>query len=534
MLYIGVDFGTTNSSIAQIDLDTGQSEVIEVEGGYGEGKKLLRTVLYFQETGEVVAEEALASINPTRSVDSLKRKIIEDPKYTKEIDGKVYPADKLVGFFLSDLFKRAHKDIKEIRRLVLSVPTHYDEELKNLMERACCNIGIPSSKVWFIDEPVAITWDYQGHHMPGELVLVFDFGGGTLDLAVMRKSENLGGVGTAAEILRGEGWNNNARTNWKKSKIIDKKTIIKAGDDLDEVIMRYLIEKGKEQNNEVCKVIDLAAFDDPDRYKKLRENLEQQGIYRKLKSASERIKIQLSEQEEYGMTIPPLHPKYDRVGLKGITMSQTEFIKRAGGIWDIIRKGIQELGRNIQSTAGIELSQIEAVLLSGGSSLIPYVQDLIEDLLPNARIGMDPYMQTSICRGNARYCYHDGEILVEDKVNSAYGIYNHYDKDVVMVINEKDTYPIEIKKRVATTKPNQKMIEIVPMVRKGGDFGPLVKNGSPVYCKMNIKPHIRIRDLARITVSYSIDKSQRLKITAYDNLFKETVGVEEINLSDGD
>ena len=68
------------------------------------------------------------------------------------------------------------------------------------MERACKRLGISSDVIWFIDEPIAVLWDYKDRFIREETMLVFDFGGGTLDLAVMNKSENANGVETAASI----------------------------------------------------------------------------------------------------------------------------------------------------------------------------------------------------------------------------------------------------------------------------------------------------------------------------------------------
>ena len=100
--------------------------------------------------------------------------------------------------------------------------------------------------------------------------------------------------------------------------------------------------------------------------------------------------------------------------------------------------------------------------------------DMLEHLIPHAKLSMErKYLQTAIRSGNARYSYHEGEILVDDSVNAAYGIYNHHDKDTVNVI-----YPIKVKKRITTMRPHQDhQIEIIPMVQKANDFEPLTKAG---------------------------------------------------------
>lgn len=525
MYYVGIDFGTTNSSIAVMDGDTAQANVIELEGGYAPSRLLLRTVLYFSPDGSVEAEETSAFNDSQRAVFSLKRHMMYDSHFSKTVDGVTYTAEQLVALFLTDLLKRARINQSDISRLVLSVPTHYNEDLKSLMEKACGRLGIPAGSVWFIDEPIAVLWDYKDRYSKDEIMLIFDFGGGTLDLAVMNKSDNAIGVETAATIFKQ--LNKDDSYNYKRGKILAKKGLVIGGDDVDIQIIKFIVEEGKKQENTVCQALDLGIFDDKERL----ENLKQKEIYPLLKKTAERIKVALSEQESYSTTIPPLLPVIDRVGIRGITLTREEFVRRCEPLWQSIEDGLVELNRDMKANGGLGLEQIDAVLLSGGSSLIPHVQDLLERIMPNAKLGMDKqFLQTSICRGNARYSYQDGEILVDDQVNAAYGIYNHHDKDTVTVIKETDAYPIEIKKRVATVKPNQEHIEIIPMVRKGSGFEPLVKVSGPIYYRMRIKPSPRHRDLSRISVTFKIDKAQKLKISAYDNLFKEVVGVEEVDL----
>jgi len=525
MYYVGIDFGTTNSSIAVIDNETGEVRVIELEGGYSPGRQLLRTVLYFNPDGSVEAEETSAYNDSLRGIISLKRHLMKDIHYSRTINEKTYSSDELVGLFLTDLLRRAQLNASDISRLVLSVPTHYNEELKSLMERACKRLGISSDVIWFIDEPIAVLWDYKDRFIREETMLVFDFGGGTLDLAVMNKSENANGVETAASILKQ--WNNGSTDNYSRGKILVKKGIVVGGDDIDMIIIKFIIEEGKKQGNPVCQALDLAIFDDEKRI----ENLKQNEIYPLLKKTAERIKIALSEVEEYSTSMPPLLPKHDRVGIRSIKLTRREFVSRCQPLWDYIEQGLLQMNQEMKKNGESGFERIETVLLSGGSSLIPHVHDILEKLLPNAKLGMEKqYLQTAICRGNARYSYNDGEILVDDSVNAAYGIYNHHDKETVTVIQESDTYPIEVKKRIATMRPHQDQIEIIPMARKGGKYEPLTKANGSVYYRMKIRPSSRCRDLSRISVTFQIDKAQKLKISAYDNLFKEMIGVEEVDL----
>jgi molecular chaperone DnaK (HSP70) len=115
----------------------------------------------------------------------------------------------------------------------------------------------------------------------------------------------------------------------------------------------------------------------------------------------------------------------------------------------------------------------------------------------------------------------------------AVGIYNHAGKETIEVIHPNDLYPIRKTKRVATTKPNQTKIEITPMVKTQNSdrYEPLKKYGKTVIWRMQIRPHPNTHDVSRFTVTYAIDKSQRLRVSAYDNLFKSEVGMEEVELN---
>lgn len=525
--YVGVDFGTTNSSIAVMDELKQKPFELEFAKGYGVHNQLLRTLLSFAENGEVLAEEIK---EPGRTLRSFKRRMMENPGFTYESDGKVYGASELIALFLQDLFKKAGVRPDRLRRLVLSVPTHYKEELKNTMEAAAVRCGVPQEAIWFIDEPISVLWNYHSRKMSGERLLVFDFGGGTLDLAVMNRSDNMEGINSAAHVLHSFGSAGSGH-NFARGKVLAKKGIEIGGDDLDEIVMRYILEEGQKQNNPVCLQLKLDLFDSPDRLQAFRRHT----VYDRLKQFSEAMKIELSDQDRFTLSVPPLMAKHDLNGIRGITLTADEFVRRAEAVWSKIRNGIRELEKELREKHRLGLADIDAILLSGGSSKVPFVMDILEELLPNAALRFDDHMQTSICRGNALYSYHDDEVMIADEVNSAYGLFSHVHRTTKVAIEETDTYPITVKKRMATTKPYQEAIRIIPMVRKGSsDFEPIRKNGSPIYYSMKIKPMQDTMNYGRITVDFTVDKSQKLKITAYDNLMRQTVGVEEINLNEID
>ncbi|ANE47843.1 hypothetical protein SY83_17825 [Paenibacillus swuensis] len=525
--YVGIDLGTTNSSVAILDPYTGEVEMKKVD--VGETPFMVRSILSKDEAGEWLLGNQAAAVDRlrSRSVFSIKTELRRDMNFKLKVDEDSYDLPELYAIFIRTLLRKAGIDHpRKVERLALSIPVNFDENRKSVMEKGAEKLGIPRENIWFLDEPVSVLWDCR--NIPGQYVLVFDFGGGTLDLAVMDKYETEEEKEGAAQVLReltGEG------ANRYTGKVVAKTGLDIGGDDLDDTIIRYFIEQGKEQGNPICQSLSLDVFDDPERLHKLK-NHPKFTFYYQLKAVAEKTKKALSDNDEISLSIPPLVPGVDE-GIKGITLTLEQFLIGSERIRNAMLGGLKTLNDEFARITGLNRQNIDAVLLSGGSSLISFVPDLLEELYPNARIVWDEeHLQTRIARGNARYTKSEGEILVGDAINAAYGIYNHAGKETIPMIEASEQYPVRKVKRVATTKPNQTKIEIVPMVRKGAEFEPLRKNGSPIFWRMNIQPHQQTLDLSRISVTYAIDKSQRLRITAYDHLFKSEIGVEEISLSD--
>lgn len=527
--YVGIDLGTTNSSLALMNPLTNKVEVQEVD--VGENPNLLRSILSKDANGQWIIGNQAAAIDQLRerSVFSVKTQLRTNKDYELELDGESYTIEELITIFLQELILKAGiPDAQQIERLCLSVPVNMDEDQKSVMERAALRLGINKENIWFIDEPVSVLWDCRT--IKGQYALVFDFGGGTLDLAIMDKYET---EDRQDEKLREDNELLGYGDNHYKGKVLAKVGLNLGGDDLDDVIIRAMIEEGKKQGNSVCDSISINIFDDPERLQKLK-NHPKFTFYYQLKNIAEKMKHRLSSEEQVTVDIPALLPGVDQ-GIQGFSMSQEDFIIGTGAIRNRLMEGLKALNDQFKERAGKTRQDIEAVLLSGGSSLVSFVPDLMEELYPNARIVWDEgFLQTRIARGNARYTFSEKDLLVGDLVNASYGIYNHAGKETIVVIEDTELYPLQKVKRVATTKPNQQSIEIMPMMKKNSEsrFDNLKVNGQPIRWRMNIKPHEQTKDFNRITVTYEINKSQRLRVRAYDNLFNMEVGIEEVALTE--
>lgn len=527
--YVGIDIGTTNSSVAILHPFTKQPEVKHID--VGEKPQIIRSIMSKDENGEWQLGNQAAALNQlkARSIFSIKTELRNDPQYHITIDDETYDLKQLYAIFLDLLLKKAGiQDVKQMARLCLSVPVHMDEERKGIMEQAALSLGLSKERLWFIDEPVSILWDCR--NIPGQYVIVFDFGGGTLDMAIMDKYETEDQLEVSEEQtddVLGFGGNH------YKGKVLGKIGLDLGGDDLDHVIMRLMIREGKKQGNPVCESIDLTLFDDAERLQKLKEH-PRFTFYQQMKSLAEQVKMNLGKQNEVNVQVPPLLAGVDE-GIAPFAITLEQFIIQTADIRNKMMHGLQQLIAQFEQQVDKSHHHIEAVLLSGGSSLVTFVPDLLEELFINARIVWDEvHLQTRISRGNARYSESDDEVDVEDVVNAAYGIYNHAGKETIIVIEPTEMYPIHKVKRVATTKPNQQVIEIMPMIRKNGSdrFENFKKNGQPLRWRMNIKPHPQTMDLGRISITYEINKSQRLRIRAYDHLFESEIGIEEIALAE--
>jgi len=529
-LLVGIDFGTTNSSVAVLDPLENRVHMKRLDEG--ETPYLIRTILTKGREGDWMIGNQAAALGSMRerSVLSLKTELRRSPEFVFYVDGEAIPLVDLISIFLRKLLAAAGIDQPAaIDRLALSVPVNYDDRRKSIMEAAAVQMGVEPSRIWFLDEPVSVLWDCR--LVPARYALVFDFGGGTLDMAIMDKeaSENHRPAIVHHPYFDPE----DNDSNRYHGKVITKLGLDLGGDDLDDCIVKLFVEQGKAQGNVVCESIALELFEDPERLHRLKSH-PKYTFYPHLKAIAERVKRRLSTEDEVTVDIPPLIPGVDK-GIANVTVTAEQFYLATAKPREMLMNGLNQLMAQFAEATRLTRGDIGAVLLSGGSSLVPFVPDLLEEWFPNARIVWDEaHLQTRIARGNARYTRSEDEWLVGDIVNASIGIYNHAGKETIEIINENDTYPVKKTKRVATTKPNQTKIEIAPMVKaRGSDrYEPLQRYGRPILWRMNIRPHPGTYDVSRITVTYSIDKSQRLRVSAYDNLFRCSIGVEEVELAE--
>lgn len=323
---IGIDLGTTNSCAAVIE--GGQPTIII----NSEGSRTTPSVVAFSKNGErLVGDTAKrqAVTNADRTISSIKRQMGTD--YTTKIDGKKYTPQEISSMILQKLRKDAESYLGEpVTEAVITVPAYFNDAQRKATKDAGRIAGLNVKRI--INEPTAAALAYGLDNASPQKILVYDLGGGTFDVSVIEISEGM------IEVLATAGDNH------------------LGGDDYDQRICDYLIEEFKRENG-INLAKDLVAL-------------------KRLKEESEKAKIALSSAASTNINLPyiastrsgPLHLDltFTRAKFEELTCDLTE--RTAAPV------------RTALADAGIAASQLGKVLLVGGSTRIPAVQNKVREL----------------------------------------------------------------------------------------------------------------------------------------------------------
>lgn len=328
---VGIDLGTTNSSLAVIR--KGKPEIIPSP----EGDKLIPSVVLINSQGEVVVgQDAAASLiaMPSRTVAAIKRKMGSTEKIP--IAGKELMPEEISSLILKELKGYADRLYGEgEKEAVITVPAYFLDEQRRATKRAGELAGFVVERI--INEPTAASLAFGLDHLENEgRILVYDLGGGTFDVSVV---EMTAGV---LEVRASEGDNQ------------------LGGEDFDWRLVDYMAEKilGREEV-------------DP------RSDLRARAL---LKEEAERVKKVLSYEEEAEVSLPLVTVKEDRpVGLN-LKITREVFIQL---IDELLLQTVDSIHKVLEELA-LKSSDIDEVLLVGGSTRIPRVQDLIQDFFGKA------------------------------------------------------------------------------------------------------------------------------------------------------
>ena len=323
---IGIDLGTTNSCVSV--MEGGEATVIP----NAEGHRTTPSVVAFSKTGERMVGQVAkrqAVTNPDRTISSIKREMGSD--YKVEIDGKKYTPQEISAMILQKLKADAEAYLGEpVTQAVITVPAYFTDAQRQATKDAGKIAGLDVKRI--INEPTAAALAYGLDKETDQKIMVYDLGGGTFDVSVLEIGDGV------IEVLATAG-NNRL-----------------GGDDFDQCITNYLVQEFKKSDG-----IDLSG----DRV-----------AMQRLKEAAEKAKIELSGVTSTNINLPYITA--DATGPKhlDVTLTRAKFNELTA---HLVEKTAGPV-RQAMSDAGISASDLTKVLLVGGSSRVPAVQEMVKKL----------------------------------------------------------------------------------------------------------------------------------------------------------
>ncbi|HEX7166917.1 MAG TPA: molecular chaperone DnaK [Acidimicrobiales bacterium] len=331
---VGIDLGTTNSVVAV--LEAGEPTVIP----NAEGGRTTPSVVGFSKTGEVLVGEVAkrqAITNPDRTIRSVKRHM--GTTWTVDIDGKRYTPQEISARILQKLKRDAEAFLGDtVNQAVITVPAYFDDAQRTATKEAGQVAGLEVLRI--INEPTAAALAYGLDKEAGtdETVLVFDLGGGTFDVSILDIAEGVFEVkSTHGDTHLG-------------------------GDDWDQRVMDWLVKEFKNAEG-----VDLSA----DRM-----------AMQRLKEAAEKAKIELSAVQQTNINLPFITATSDGPKHLDTTLTRAKFEELTADLVERCKGPFEQAIRD----AGLTKEQIDHVIMVGGSTRMPMIQDLVRGLT-----GKDPH-----------------------------------------------------------------------------------------------------------------------------------------------
>ena len=323
---IGIDLGTTNSCVAV--MEGGEPTVIPNP----EGARTTPSVVAFTKDGERLVGQVAkrqAITNPDKTISSIKRDMGTDRKV--DIDGKKYTPQEISAMILQKLKSDAEAYLGEtVTQAVITVPAYFSDSQRQATKDAGKIAGLEVKRI--INEPTAASLAYGLAKDVDQKVMVYDLGGGTFDVSILEIGDGV------FEVLATSG-NNRL-----------------GGDDFDDKVMNYLADEFKKDNG-----IDLR---------------QDKMALQRLKEAAEKAKIELSGVTSTNINLPFITADASGPKHLDMTLTRAKFDELTA---DLVEKTMGP-ARDAMKEAGLSADQIDKVLLVGGSSRIPAVQDAVKKL----------------------------------------------------------------------------------------------------------------------------------------------------------
>ena len=329
---IGIDLGTTNSCVAV--MEGGEAVVI----ANAEGARTTPSVVAFSKTGERMVGQVAkrqAITNPERTIASIKREM--GTAHTVEIDGKRYTPQEISAMILTKLKEDAESYLGEkVTEAVITVPAYFTDAQRQATKDAGKIAGLDVKRI--INEPTAAALAYGVDKEQDQKIMVYDLGGGTFDVSIIEMGDGV------QEVLATNG-NNRL-----------------GGDDFDQRVINWLVEGFKAESG-----IDLTG---------------DKMAMQRLKEAAEKAKIELSGMTTASINLPFITA--DATGPKHLDMTLTR-AKFNELTHDLVEATMGPV-RQALSDSGLKVSELNKILLVGGSSRIPAVQEAVKSFT-----GKDPF-----------------------------------------------------------------------------------------------------------------------------------------------